>query len=160
MPDPSPHDLNSLQCFNDNDQEEGGADHELDRQVWGSKRKPNSYAPDLMTLLARQEEDKFSTWATNNAVSHWLKLGLHRLSRSNESHEGAVFNGEKILRLTYWFTSVIAATLPVVSIVALYNVRSMAVKLAMIAAFNLAVSTALTAFTTAKRAEIFAITAA
>lgn len=56
--------------------------------------------------------------------------------------------------------SVLASALPVLSIVILYWVRSTKVRLGLIAVFNIVLSFVLAWFTSAKRAEVFAVSAA
>jgi hypothetical protein len=65
-----------------------------------------------------------------------------------------------IYRITYWITSILASLILIISIVVLYLVHSMPARLGTIAGFNILVSICLMALTNAKRAEIFAITAA
>lgn len=70
------------------------------------------------------------------------------------------YQDAKVLQITYWMTSVIASLIPIGSIIVLYKVHSMAARLGIIAGFNVLVSLCLSIFTDAKRAEVFAITAA
>jgi hypothetical protein len=112
-----------------------------------------------VTLRARKQEDIFPTWVVEKAIKKVFSYCQHRIKpskvRGMKGYEDKAF-----LRVTYWITCIIASVLPSASIVVLYCIKSTWVRLAVLAAFNLLVSVCLTAFTTAKRSEVFAITAA
>ena len=130
-----------------------------DSDIWGSRSKPHAHAPDLVTLRARQQEDIFSTWIVEKAIKRVFLCCQHRIKPS-KVHGMKGYEGQTFLRVTYWITNIIATVLPSASIIILYCIKSTWVRLAVLAVFNLLVSICLTVFTTAKRSEVFALTAA
>jgi hypothetical protein len=112
-----------------------------------------------VTLRARQQEDIFSTWIVEKAIKRVFLCCRHRIKPS-EVYGMKGYEAQTFLRVTYWITSVIASVLPSASIIVLYCIKSTWVRLAALTVFNLLVSVCLTAFTTAKRSEVFAVTAA
>lgn len=133
-----------------------------DATIWGSLSRPQSHSLDLVTLCPRKKEDPFSNWVVDNAIEKLFRYGCACFLRPSRANMRGIIGYEdgKIMQITYWLTSVIASLLPIGSIVILYKVHSMAARLGIIAAFNVLVSLCLSAFTNAKRAEVFAITAA
>ncbi|OAG07178.1 uncharacterized protein CC84DRAFT_1089552 [Paraphaeosphaeria sporulosa] len=133
-----------------------------DAAIWGSLSKPDSHSPDLASLCPRKKEDPFSNWVVDNAITKLVRCGCSCFLRSSRADMRGIIGYEdiKVMQITYWMTSVIASLLPIGSIVILYKVQSTAARLGIIAAFNVLVSLCLSAFTNAKRAEVFAITAA
>ncbi|KAJ4377234.1 hypothetical protein N0V83_000057 [Neocucurbitaria cava] len=131
-----------------------------DARVWGSMAKPKSHAPDLITLRPRAKKDPFSVWAAENTIFNLLKCGCARFMKPSRVHGVVGYEDGTIYRITYGITNVLASLIPIVSIVVLYRVHSMPAKLGIIAAFNVLVSICLMAFANAKRAEVFAVTAA
>ncbi|KAF1970509.1 hypothetical protein BU23DRAFT_582048 [Bimuria novae-zelandiae CBS 107.79] len=133
-----------------------------DATTWGSVSEPHSHSPDLASLCPRRKEDPFSNWVADNAITKLVRCGCACFMKSSRAHMRGIVGYEdvRVMQVTYWLTSVIASLLPIGSIVILYKVHSMAARLGIIAAFNVLVSLCLNAFTNAKRAEVFAITAA
>jgi hypothetical protein len=156
MKEPGEHDLKDLQDYL---LEIGLPLEGDDSDIWGSRADPHAHAPDLVTLRARQQEDIFSTWVVEKAVRRAFLCCQHRIKPS-KVHGMKGYEGQTFLRLTYWITSIIASVLPSAFIIVLYCIKSTWVRLVVLAAFNLLVSVCLTAFTTANRSEVFAITAA
>jgi len=131
-----------------------------DSTTWGSLGNPNGYSPDLVALRPRRNEDPFSRWVTNNMVPAFLRSSCVKLREPSPIHGVVGLEDSSIFRVTAWMTSIIASLLPITSIVLLYVVHSMKARLGIIAGFNLLVSACLSTFTGARRAEVFAITAA
>ncbi|KAL1600692.1 hypothetical protein SLS60_007080 [Paraconiothyrium brasiliense] len=133
-----------------------------DATIWGSLSEPHSHSPDLASLRPRKKEDPFSNWVVDNAITKLVRCGCACFLRSSRADMRGIigYEDEKVMQITYWMTSVIASLLPIGSIVILYKVQSMAARLGIIAAFNVLVSLCLSVFTNAKRAEVFAVTAA
>lgn len=65
-----------------------------------------------------------------------------------------------LLKLANLIATIISSVLPITAIVALYYVNRMIVRLVVVAAFTMAFSLILATVTNARRAEIFASTAA
>jgi hypothetical protein len=131
-----------------------------DAEVWGSMEYRKSYKPDLIAVSPRAKKDPFSKWAAENTLVNLFRCGCARYMKPSRVHGVVGYEDSTIYRITYWITSILASLIPIASIVALYYVRSMPAKLATIAAFNVLVSVCLMGLANAKRAEVFAITAA
>ena len=131
-----------------------------DAAIWGSTEHPKSYCPDLVTLRSRRREDSFSNWVTEKVVLKLFSYGCARLKKASRVYGVVGYKDSKVLRVTFWITTVLASLLPIASIAVLYCVQSILARLTVIAIFNLLVSLCLTAFTTAKRTDIFSVTAA
>jgi hypothetical protein len=102
------------------------------------------------------EKDAFSIWAAESSILDSLMLGrLHGLLGHRWN-----WGKEEVYRITYWITSILASVIPISSIAVLYCVHSVPARLAIIALFNILVSVCLISLANAKRAEVFAITAA
>ena len=142
---------------------------------------------DLFVVRAREKEDPFSTFVVERLLGwvyetvclrvchgHRRKLrgtgntsgGPGDVERSNSTSAtdsgptGFTINDSYILRLTSFLATALACLLPVASIVVLYYVEAMKVKLGLVACFTFALAMALAVFTTVRRSEVFATTAA
>ena len=131
-----------------------------DSEVWGKPLAPRDHSPDLVALLGRHKEDIFSKWFTEKATIQFFKCGLHRIGKPKAIHGLPSLRDSTLLGITYLITTLVASLLPIASICVLYFVQSMQARLAIIAAFNVVVALSLTALTTAKRADVFAVVAA
>jgi hypothetical protein len=131
-----------------------------DADVWGSMTYRKSYSPDLVALCPRAKKDPFSRWAAENTILNLFRCGCARLMKPSRLHGVVGYEDSTIYKITYWMTSILASLIPVASIVVLYCVHSMPARLGIIAAFNVLVSICLMGLTNAKRAEVFAVTAA
>ncbi|KAH7371655.1 hypothetical protein BKA66DRAFT_590642 [Pyrenochaeta sp. MPI-SDFR-AT-0127] len=131
-----------------------------DATVWGSMADRKSHAPDVVALCPRAKKDAFSVWAAESTILNLLRCGCARFMKPSRVHGVVGYEDNTIYRITYWITSVLASLIPIASIVVLYRVQSMPAKLGIIAAFNVLVSICLMGFANAKRAEVFAVTAA
>lgn len=128
--------------------------------IWGTIKNRKGYAPDLIALKARHNEDFFSTWVTEKLTAFLLQIGIDRLKKPSTVSGLRGFHDSSLLQLTFLITSLLASLLPIASISILYCVNSMSARLGIVAAFNIVLSLCLSAFTTANRSEAFAITAA
>jgi hypothetical protein len=131
-----------------------------DAGVWGSADDRDSYKPDLVALRPRTERDAFSVWAARKAVGSLFTYLFSRFVKPSPVNGLWGIEDTIVYRVTYGITSIMASMIPIVSIVVLYYVDSMPARLATIAAFNILVSLCLMLLAGAKRAEIFAVTAA
>lgn len=131
----------------------------LDAEVWGSVQERKEYSPDLVTLSPRQKEDPFSSLVVEKAITI-CQCCFDRFKKSSRIHGVVGYEDSTILKITFWITSIVASLIPIASIVVLYRVQSMAARLGIIAAFNVLISVCLSAFTNARRSEVFAVTAA
>lgn len=131
-----------------------------DSDIWGSTADKKGHADDLIALLSRHDEDFFSRFMTEKASSKMLKVRSFLKYRGSGKGRGLEsLEDDTMLRWTRHGTSILASVLPILSIIILYYVHSLEVRLGIIAAFNIVLSLCLTVFTTAKRTEIFAVAA-
>ncbi|KAH3942736.1 hypothetical protein HBH64_150530 [Parastagonospora nodorum] len=131
-----------------------------DAGVWGSVEHRKSHRPDLVTLCPRTKMDPFSKWAADSTILNLFKCGCARFMKPSQVHGVVGYEDSTIYRVTYWITSVLASLLPILSIAVLYCVHSMPMRLVVIAVFNVLVTLCLVGFADARRAEVFAVTAA
>jgi hypothetical protein len=131
-----------------------------DAGLWGFASDRDSHKPDLVALQPRTERDAFSMWAARKAVGRLFTYCFARFVKPSRTHGLVGIEDTVVYRVTYGITSILASMIPIVSIIALYYVDSVPARLATIAAFNLLISICLMGLASAKRAEIFAITAA
>ncbi|KAJ9665654.1 hypothetical protein H2201_004138 [Coniosporium apollinis] len=160
MEEPSAYDMNDIQHFLATSEMGPLALIGDDATVWGSTTNPKCHPPDLTALRARHDEDIFSKWVTEKAIMQFFRCKGHRFKKPSPVYGMVCYKDSTLLRLTYMITSLLASLLPIASITVLYYVESMRARLAVIAAFNLVICSCLTAFTTAKRTDVFAVAAA
>jgi hypothetical protein len=129
-----------------------------DASVWGLPRAPDIHAPDLIGVCPREDVDTFSRLICRQAV-HLFRFGLARIKKADH-HLGNVYYDSSVLKVTKWITSILASMLPVASILVLSKLQARNTKLGVLVAFNFVFTVCLTVCTKAKRAEVFAITAA
>lgn len=132
----------------------------LDATIWGSKHERDSHKQDLVTLKPRAKKDAFSVWAAESTIFNLIRCGCSRFMKRSRIHGSIGYEDSTIYRITYWLTGILASLIPISSIAVLYQVQSTSARLGIIAAFNVLLSTCLMGLTRAKRAEIFAISAA
>lgn len=128
-----------------------------DAFIWGSVQERKRHSRDLITLCPRQKEDPFSSWVAEKVITK-LFCCL-RFKKPSRKHGVIGYYDSKVLKITYWITSILASLVPILSIIVLYSIHSMPKRLGMIAAFNVLISICLVAFTSAKRVEVFAVAA-
>lgn len=160
LQEPSRYDLNDIQSYLATDDMGPLALTGDDSDVWGSVLHPCQRCPDLITLRARDDEDSFSHWVTNKAVGLLFRCGIERFIKPSKVHGMVSFSDAVLLRITFWFTTIVASVLPIASITILYYVDSMQGRLAVVGAFDILLAICLVAFTKASRTDIFAVTAA
>ena len=131
-----------------------------DATIWGTVFDRKCQKPDLVALCPRAKKDAFSAWAADSAILNLSRCGCARFMKPSQVHGVVGYQDSTIYRVTYWITSIVASLIPIASILVLYCVQSMSARLGIIASFNVLVSVCLMALTNAKRAEVFAITAA
>jgi hypothetical protein len=130
-----------------------------DKDTWGKRDDPNDHPPDLIGVHPRLKEDTFSSVVAERAI-HLFKYGLGRLTKGNKHLGRRVYYDSTVLKVTLGITSVLAALLPIASILVLINLHSLKAQLWTVAAFNVLISVCLTFFTDAKRTDVFAVNAA
>ncbi|KAH7081862.1 hypothetical protein BKA63DRAFT_436113 [Paraphoma chrysanthemicola] len=156
--DPGKWDLDHIQQFLQRPENGELALRGEDSTIWGSVTDPKSYKPDLVALRPRAREDPFSRWAAQKTdVLRWL---CARFVRPSRKHGVFTYKDSTIYKITHLITVIVAALIPIASIVVLNDVQSMSSRLGVIAAFNVLISVCLIGFADAKREQVFAINAA
>jgi hypothetical protein len=156
---PDRFDLHDIQNFLES--EEMGPHHMngVDVQTWGKTTDPDNHPPDIIAVHPRNIEDKFSRVVSERAI-YLFKCGLGLFTKGNRHLGRKVYYDTTVAKITLWISSMIAAMLPIASILVLIQLESLKAKLWTIAAFNVGMSFCLTFFANAKRAEVFAVTSA
>lgn len=132
----------------------------LDGTVWGSYQQPNSYSNELVVLWGRKNMDPFSRNMGARAIDWIEKLGGKRWKKVDPHFGTVVIEESTVYMFTFWITSAVASVLLVGPIFMLAKAKSLDEQLATIAASNVLTSVCLMYFTRARRADVFAITAA
>ncbi|EFQ95906.1 hypothetical protein PTT_04360 [Pyrenophora teres f. teres 0-1] len=130
-----------------------------DSRTWGFPEEPDDHPPDLVGVRQRKKEDDFSRFISENAI-HLFKCGLGRFKKDDAHLGRKVYYDSTVLRVTSWMTCILASMLPIASILVLVHLESLKTKLWVVGMFNVLTSVCLRTFTEAKRAEVFAVTAA
>jgi hypothetical protein len=159
-PKPGTWDLNDIQNYLESREMGNNALTADDALIWGTVRNRKPERPDLVTLCPREKKDAFSAWAAESAIINIFRCGCARFMRPSRTHGVIGYQDTTVYRITYSITGILASLIPVASIAVLYRVQSMSARLGIIAIFNVLVSVCLMGLTSAKRAEVFAITAA
>jgi hypothetical protein len=158
IPGPDRFDLDDVQALLYSKAMGPGALKGEDATIWGHPKAPEIHAPDLIGVCPREHVDTFTRVVSRKAI-FLFKYGLARIKKA-DLHLGNVYYDSTVLKVTKWITSILASLLPVASILVLSNLHSKKNKLCVLAAFNVVFTVCLTVCTNAKRAEVFAITAA
>ncbi|OTA79954.1 hypothetical protein M434DRAFT_86781 [Hypoxylon sp. CO27-5] len=133
----------------------------LDYKAW-EQRLEN----DLIAIKPRLPPDPFSRWVTNTIFPLYhrvfgFKFHVRKKPDSTEVGDGLYTYEESLLgSIINIITTVVAAVLPLLSIVVLYIVDSDATKLGIIVVFSACFALILAVMTSARRIEVFAATAA
>ncbi|KAK8166042.1 hypothetical protein BC567DRAFT_232580 [Phyllosticta citribraziliensis] len=126
-----------------------------DSQIWGFLDRTKPPFHDLVAMLPRHNGDPFSNWVTANA--HKL-INMRPFRLTVGGLQG--YKDETLMKWTNVFVNVLASLFPVASIVILYQVKHIGARFGVIAGFSVLLSFCLSAFTTAKQSEVFAVAAA
>lgn len=118
-------------------------------------------ADDLIGLRDHDEQDSFSTFLEQKASQWFHRQIVYKFSSSvRKQNKLMTYKSQTVIRITTFMATIIACLLPIISISVLYLLKSMKGRLWAIAGFNILLSVCLGIFTTAKRVEIFGVTAA
>lgn len=151
---PNPLDLRFLQrWFKDKSM----GDYPLigpDSDVWGSP------ARSLVAVKARKGDDPFAAMFLDHAIRWWhLCVGRRFKKPVDEEAQYFEYKDTHMLRAANILVSVITSLFLVGSIVALYFVKNMLVRLGVVAIFTQMFSLTLILVTSARKVEVFAATA-
>lgn len=131
-----------------------------DATIWGSVEHPKAHSPDIIALRPRPEEDPFSSWLAENAITSLIRCGCSRWKQPSRVHGVIGYQDNSIFRITLGITSIVASLIPLASVAVLYSIPSIPARIGVIGAFNLIIAISLTVFTKVKRSDMFAISAA
>ena len=132
----------------------------IDCKIWGSVHEPKGHEPDLVALLPRKATDMFTKLLNEKGTQIFYKYGMDRLMKPSPIHGLIGIKESTLSRITYLTTTTLASLLPIISIIVLYLVDSIKLRLGLIAIFTILLSFCLAFFTSANRAAIFSLTAA
>lgn len=132
----------------------------IDSEVWGTINEREGYEADIVALLPRKKKDMFTNLIANQGMTKWFQYRLDRFRKPSSTTGLVAYEENTLSRLTSLFSTAMASLLPITSIVILYYVQSMKARFGVIALFNVLLSCCLAFFTTARRTDIFAVTAA
>lgn len=148
-PAPDQASLRNLQSFLSGNSNAVGELLGEDRGVWGNVHRRDSQNADLGAIKLPTQEDPVILWLSLFVTFVRRKVGW--------SSSGA---GSFAYHLVSWVVGIFAYFLPIVSILLLVKVTSLAARLTIIAIFHVLIAISMSVFTDARRMEIFAVTAA
>jgi hypothetical protein len=121
----------------------------------------DSQTSELIALRARRAEDPLGTLFLSRVFLWWHNCIGHRIKKpADEEARYFEYEDEHVLRVANVIGSIISSALLVGSIMALYFVDNMIVRLGIVAAFTQVFSLVLILATSARKIEVFAATAA
>lgn len=129
-----------------------------DQDAWSPE---NDY--DLLALQRRGSSDPFSNWLTNSFIPFFHNLLGKRFKQplpEDPESEICHYSETRLSAVVGVFGTVLSSILPITSIVVLYFVTNMLVRLGLTVAFTAMFSCCLALVSRAKRVEIFAASSA
>jgi hypothetical protein len=132
-----------------------------DKAVWDPRGPDEQNQPsDLFALRPRPERDPFSTAMIERFLPCLYRRIFHRRHQEDMEKAQITIEDNRLLQVTGMITTIVASLLPIGSIALLYCVQTMRARLALLAVFTVVFAAALSCFSTAKRTDVFAVTAA
>ncbi|KAL4951070.1 hypothetical protein BDW69DRAFT_196737 [Aspergillus filifer] len=126
---------------------------------WFGKREQNT--EDLITLAGRYENvDPFTKWWIQTVIPAYHARFGYRDSVPDPEMGTVYYDDEKIKRWTRFVSTIVSSVIPATSMIALYLVKNMIVRLVLIIIYNIAFSVILGFLTKARRVEVFAASTA
>jgi len=165
LQNPSKHDLNCLREWLIRPECGDNFLEGIEREILHSHDRldvDQERASDLVTLSREAvERDFFSRWVTDELLGKFHRLVGHRIKRPFDVEAGMYHYHKSNLRaISHLVGVVLASVIPAASIFTLYFVHNMIDRLGVLLAYSALFSICLALFTTARRVEIFAATAA
>ncbi|KAL4791897.1 hypothetical protein BDV19DRAFT_284922 [Aspergillus venezuelensis] len=118
-------------------------------------------AEDLVTLSARYENvDPFTKWWIQTVIPAYHERIGYRYSDPDIEMGTVYYDDEKIKRWTRIVSTIVSSVIPATSMIALYLVKNMIIRLVLIIIYNIAFSVILGFLTKARRVEVFAASTA
>src|SRR5262249_16985368 len=151
-------DTNDLYNFIHNEEMGGRWLHHPEDTIWETIREKGKYKAEQRDLVRLSGDDRyqdpFSRFIWGPALQ-FFHQGWSRIRHPNLRAGGYSYNEKIIDRISRTFGLATASLLPTVSILALYYINNNKWRLIFIIIFSVAFTTALAAFTSASRAEVF-----
>ena len=131
----------------------------MEASIWSGQN-----TGDLVALSGRPgERDLFANWMANTFITAFHRFvgrWIFPQYQNDEETGFTEYNDAKIMAFLTTVVTLLSSMVPVTSTIVLYAVKGMRLRLAMIALFMILFSFILAIFTSARRVEIFAATAA
>lgn len=128
----------------------------LDSDVW-----EKTSSSELVALKLRKEDDPLASFFLRKGIIWWHRCLGRRIKNPTDVEANYFeYNDERVLKIADCVGSIISSTLMILSIVVLYSVTSMPARLGIAVTFTVLFSLSLTLVTNARKAEVFAGTAA
>jgi hypothetical protein len=118
---------------------------------------------DLVSLSSRRPPDAFSRWLSDSVLPTLHRVAGSRFKQPLPEHLGSgifEYSDKAIRQFTRFASTVIASTIPLLSVAILYTVKSNVLRLGIITVFSSVFSIALSLMTNARGIEVFAATSA
>ncbi|KAL9088760.1 MAG: hypothetical protein Q9165_006069 [Trypethelium subeluteriae] len=131
-----------------------------DGEVWGSLDAPDTHAADLVCVKPRQDDDLFTEWVKSKFIFWFDKHIGQRLERLRGTCGEFGYREATLRNCADIFVMTLEALLLISSFAILYWIRSMTMRLILIAIFCVLFIICMTCVTKAKRSEIFSAVSA
>jgi hypothetical protein len=151
---PAPTDLDFLKQWLQRGKQGNSALTGLDNDVWDIS--PSS---ELTALKRQKSDDQVSSWVLNRFIVWWHRH-FSRLHKSDSENLYVEYKDHKLLKIAMVLGTAIATLLPLTSIVVLYLVTNLGLRLGLVACFTFIFSLLLVTMTRARMIEIFSATSA
>jgi len=125
-----------------------------DAHIWGSLLRKDSHSRELIVLKSREAED----WFTRK-MCEWTIEVLSLFARVNPRLGVVCVEDYHVWLGTLWFTSLVAAVVPVGAAAVMMKVEGVGARLGVVAGFNVLVVVCLLVLTEARRIEVFLVVA-
>ena len=127
----------------------------LEGSAWRSENED-----DLIACSSRHQDSGGMTKFITERMVPWIAERLHTRSGKTEKPDIITYSNARLEYAVDISSSVISSILPAVSIIVLYFIRSLMVRLWVIIAFTTSFAIALAALVKPRRVEVFAATTA
>ncbi|EXJ76781.1 uncharacterized protein A1O5_01289 [Cladophialophora psammophila CBS 110553] len=166
LQNPTKHDLKTLRLWLEHREYGDNFLRGVERDIFhiDDPNDPNcdDRSSDLVTVSHEAvEKDYFSRWVSDELIGRFHNLIGHRWKRPVDPETGICnYRKTHVRALSHLVGVVLASVIPAASIFTLYFVNNMVDRLGVLLAYSALFSICLAIFTTARRVEIFAATAA
>ena len=118
---------------------------------------------DLMSLLSRKPRDVFSRWLSTSVIPHYHHIFGSKYKKTLPQAFGTglyKYSDKSIRQMTRFASTLIASTLPLLSITILYSVKSNLLRMGISTILTALFAMALSFMTNARGIEVFTATSA